>query len=85
MRVDKRYPQFGTHNIFMAGEYRQYFDQIFQHLALPDAPCFYVHTPVNVDPSLAPEGQDTVMVAVPVGHTSDGASQGWTAIQNRTR
>ena len=38
-----------------------------------------------MDPSLAPEGQDTLMVVVPVGHISDVAPQDWVAIQKRAR
>ena len=38
-----------------------------------------------MDPSLAPEGQDTLMVVVPVGHIDEADPQDWVAIQNRAR
>jgi phytoene dehydrogenase-like protein len=69
----------------MAGDYRQSFDPIFRDLTLPDDPSFYVHAPARVDASLAPEGQDTLMVAVPIGHINDAAPQDWGAIQTRAR
>jgi phytoene desaturase len=75
--LDKRFPQLGPHNLFLAGDYRQSFDPIFNDLTLPDDPSFYVHAPVSVDPSLAPEGGDTLMVALPVGHINEAAPQDW--------
>jgi phytoene desaturase len=83
--LDKQYPQFGPHNLFLAGDYRGSFDQIFQDLTLPDDPSFYVHAPVRVDPALAPEGQDTLTAAIPVGHINSAAPQDWAAIQTRAR
>ena len=83
--VDKQYPQLRVHNNFLGGDYRRSFDRIFKDLTLPDTPSFYLHAPVRVDPSLAPEGQDTLMVVVPVGHINDAAPQNWPAIQKRAR
>jgi phytoene desaturase (3,4-didehydrolycopene-forming) len=83
--VDKQYPQLGPHNLFLAGDYRKSFDRILRDLTLPDEPSFYLHAPVRVDPSLAPEGQDTLMVVVPVGHINDAAPQDWSALQKRAR
>jgi len=81
--LDKQYPQLGTHELFIASDFRQSLNHIFQDLTLPDEPNFYVHAPVRVDPSLAPEGQDTLTVVVPVGHIDDAAPQDWSAIQKR--
>ena len=83
--LDKQYPQLNTHNAFLSTRYRQGFDQVLNDLTLPDRPSFYAHTPVRVDPSLAPEGQDSLMVVVPVGHIDDAAPQDWNAIQKRAR
>jgi phytoene desaturase len=83
--VDKQYPQFGPHNLFLADDYRQSLDRVLKDHTLPDEPTFYMHTPVSIDPSLAPEGQDTLVVVVPVGHMNDAAPQDWTAIQKRAR
>ncbi len=83
--VDKQYPQFGSHNLFIASDFRQSLNHIFQDLTLPDEPSFYVHAPTRVDSSLAPKGQDTLTVVVPVGHIDDAAPQDWEAIRKRAR
>ncbi len=83
--VDKQCPQLETHNLFLAGDYRRSFDPIFKDLTVPEDPNFYVHAPARVDPSSAPKGQDTLMVAIPVGHINDAAPQDWDVIQKRTR
>jgi len=83
--VDKQYPQLGAHNIFLAGDYRGSFHSILRDHTLPDEPSFYLHAPVRMDPALAPEGQDTLMVVVPVGHIDETAPQDWSAVQKRAR
>lgn len=83
--VDQLYPQLGTHNIFLAGDYRASFDRIFKDQTLPDEPSFYVHAPARIDPTAAPTGQDTLMALVPVGHLDDAANQDWSALQARAR
>jgi phytoene desaturase len=83
--VAKQYPQFGSHNLFLGSDYRTSFERILKDLTLPEEPTFYMHTPVHMDPSMAPKGQDTLVVVVPVGHISDSAPQDWPAIQKRAR
>jgi phytoene desaturase len=83
--VDKVYPQLGTHNVFLADDYRTSFDRIFNDHLLPDQPSFYVHAPARTDPSAAPVGQDTLMVLVPAGHLDAGTLQNWDALQARAR
>jgi phytoene desaturase len=83
--VDKVYSQLGTHNVFLADDYRTSFDRIFHDHLLPDEPSFYVHAPARTDPSAAPFGQDTLMVLVPVGHLDSGTAQDWDALQARAR
>jgi phytoene desaturase len=83
--VSKRYPQFHPHNLFLAGDYCAGFDRIVRGLDLPEEASFYVHAPARIDPTLAPPGQDTLMVAVPVGHINPTAPQNWSAIQAKAR
>ena len=83
--VDKVYPQLGTHNVFLADEYRTSFERIFNDHLLPDEPSFYVHAPARIDPSAAPLGQDTLMVLVPAGHLDTHTTQDWDALQARAR
>jgi phytoene desaturase len=83
--LDKQYPQLGPHNLFLCGDYRQSFDQIFKKLGMPERPNFYIHAPVRMDPSMAPAGHDTWYVAVPVGHISSRSAQDWSAMQTHAR
>lgn len=83
--LDKQYPQLGSHNLFVSGDYRKSFNQIFNDLSLPDDPSIYLHTPVRVDPSRAPKGHDTIVVAVPVGYINDQAPQNWAALRDKAR
>jgi phytoene desaturase len=83
--IDRVYPQLGTHNVFLAGDYRASFDRIFNDHLIPDEPSFYVHAPARTDPSAAPHGEDTLMVLVPAGHLDAGVAQDWDALRARAR
>jgi len=83
--VDKMYPQIAHHNVFLGGDYKASFDQIFQDHDLPDVPSFYVHAPARTDPAAAPEGQDTFYVLVPVGHLDAASEQDWSERVKRAR
>lgn len=83
--VDKQYPQIAHHNVFLGGDYKASFDQIFNDHTLPEVPSFYVHAPARTDPAAAPKGQDTLYVLVPVGHLDARFAQDWDALVNRAR
>jgi phytoene desaturase (3,4-didehydrolycopene-forming) len=83
-------PSLSTHNIFLADDYRESFDSIFDHQQMPAQPSFYVNVPSRVDPSAAPNDKDAVVVLVPVGHLlgPDGAGldpQDWDAMVSKAR
>ncbi|KAI2632742.1 phytoene dehydrogenase [Xylaria nigripes] len=73
--LDRKIPELQTHNIFLADEYRESFDAIFDRQTLPLEPSFYVNVPSRIDPSAAPDGRDSIIALVPVGHLL--ASQGF--------
>jgi phytoene desaturase len=83
--VDKEYPQIGHHNVFLGGDYKASFDQIFEDHTLPDVPSFYVHAPARTDKAAAPQGQETLYVLVPVGHLDARSEQDWAALVDRAR
>jgi phytoene desaturase len=83
--VDRQYPQIAHHNVFLGGDYKASFDQIFEDHTLPEVPSFYVHAPARTDPAAAPAGQDTLYVLVPVGHLDARSEQDWDALVNRAR
>ncbi len=66
--MDKVIPELETHNVFLAKYYQNSFDDIFKRQLIPKEPSFYVNVPSRIDPSAAPEGKDSIVVLVPVGH-----------------
>ena len=66
--LDRTVPELDTHNIFLADDYRESFDDIFEKQTMPKQPSFYVNVPSRVDPSASPAGRDSVVVLVPIGH-----------------
>ncbi|KAI2617075.1 phytoene desaturase [Hypoxylon sp. NC1633] len=66
--LDRKIPELQTHNIFLADEYRESFDAIFDRQSLPKEPSFYINVPSRIDPSAAPESCDSVIALVPTGH-----------------
>ncbi|KAI0885979.1 phytoene desaturase [Annulohypoxylon maeteangense] len=91
--LDRKVPELQTHNIFLADEYRESFDAIFDRKELPKEPSFYVNVPSRVDPSAAPEGCDAIIVLVPTGHllqstnpkTGLPRNQDWPALISQAR
>ncbi|KAK6526736.1 hypothetical protein TWF281_009938 [Arthrobotrys megalospora] len=84
--------ELSAHNIFLAEDYRESFDDIFDELKMPDEPSFYVHAPARIDPTAAPEGKDSIVVLVPTGHLNEGGNgkglsgtDDWDRIVNRVR
>ena len=70
--MDKVIPELSTHNVFLASEFQDSFDDIFKRQMIPKEPSFYVNVPSRIDPSAAPEGKDSIVVLVPVGHLLKG-------------
>src|SRR5690349_1682851 len=83
--VDKEYPQIAHHNVFLGGDYKASFDEIFNDHTLPEVPSFYVHAPARTDKAAAPRGQETLYVLVPVGHLDARSKQDWESLINRAR
>lgn len=59
--------ELGIHNIYLAQQYRESFDEIFKDGQVPNEPSFYVNVPSRIDPSAAPNGGDTLVILVPCG------------------
>ncbi|SPJ74165.1 probable phytoene dehydrogenase AL-1 (carotenoid biosynthesis protein al-1) [Fusarium torulosum] len=77
--ASKIVPELNAHNIFLADEYQESFDSIFKEHLIPSHPSFYVNVPSRIDPSAAPDGKDSIVVLVPVGHLlsdSEGTHRG---------
>lgn len=77
-------PELQAHNVFLARDYQESFDAIFQRMTLPREPSFYVNVPSRIDPSAAPKGRDAVVVLVPIGHLTPD-SKNWPSIVDFAR
>lgn len=83
--LDKPYESLPPHTLFLAHDYRENFKSIIDDLGLPENPSLYIHTPARLDPSMAPQGEDTVIAIVPVGHMSENGEQDWAKIRDEAR
>ncbi len=92
--MDRVIPELHTHNVFLADDFAESFDDIFKRQQIPTEPSFYVNVPSRIDPSAAPEGRDSVVVLVPCGHLMEGeadrglnpqSSQDWEAMIAKAR
>jgi phytoene desaturase (3,4-didehydrolycopene-forming) len=72
--LSQQIPELKTHNIFLADEYRESFDSIFDRQSIPREPSFYVNVPSRIDPTAAPAGKDSIVVLVPVGHLHNSST-----------
>jgi len=71
--------------LFIADDFRESFDALFDGRTIADEPSFYIHAPARVDPSMAPAGEDTLMVAFPIGHLVGDRSEDWPAIKKHCK
>ena len=62
------------HTLVLPTDWKPHFDAIFEEPAWPDDPAYYVHVPTKTDPTIAPEGHESVFVLVPLAPgLEDGA------------
>jgi phytoene desaturase len=73
--IDGRYDDVAHHTIFLADNYRQNLRDIEDLHRLTENPSFYVQNASVTDPTLAPRGQSTLYVLLPVTHEA-GAGEG---------
>ncbi len=66
--IDGVYDQVPHHSIYIAKNYEQNLDDIESGHVLSDDPSFYVQNASVTDPTLAPRGQSTLYMLVPVTH-----------------
>ena len=54
------------HNFYFAHKWDKHFDSIFKSPRWPENPSYYIYCPSKTDDTLAPDGNETVMLLVPV-------------------
>lgn len=83
--VDKKVSGLGPHTLFLSDNFRGNFEAIIHNRALPALPSLYVHAPTQLDPAMAPPGEDTLIGIVPVGHLDEREEQDWRQIRDQAR
>jgi phytoene desaturase len=64
--TNRRYSDFGHHEIIMAPQYQNFMQDVFDRKHLPDDFCLYLHRPTATDASLAPAGCESWYALAPV-------------------
>ena len=70
--VNRQYAQLKHHTIVMPPDYKKLLRQLFDEDGLPTDLAFYLHAPSKTDPSMAPDGCESLYVLVPVPHLGHG-------------
>jgi phytoene desaturase len=70
--VNRRYDNLRHHTIIMPEHYRKLIGDIFDGQGLPEDLALYLHVPTKTDPSMAPEGCESVYVLAPVPNLAHG-------------
>lgn len=83
--LDKFYPQLEHHNVFLSDNFREGLNRIMKDKTTGDDPCFYIHAPSRTDKGAAPDNQDTLSIAVAVGHIDKKRRQEWDKISEKIR
>ena len=71
------------HSIYFAQNYRKNVRELSESHVVSQDPSFYVHNPVHVDPSMAPQGKSGLYVLVPVANLDSGTD--WDAYKGTYR
>lgn len=64
--VKKKYPELLHHTLILSPRYRELVTDIFDNHVLPDDFSMYLHVPSKTDPSMAPEGCESIYILAPV-------------------
>lgn len=62
----KKYPELLHHTLILSPRYKELVKDIFDNHVLPDDFSMYLHVPSKTDPSMAPEGCESMYVLAPV-------------------
>lgn len=70
--VNRRYEHLRHHTILMPEKYRKLIHDIFDGQGMPEDLALYLHVPTKTDPSMAPEGCESLYVLAPVPNLAHG-------------
>lgn len=80
MGTKRQYPQLEHHTLILTERYKGLLQDIFGKKILPEDFSMYLHAPTRTDPSMAPEGGESMYVLVPVANQRSGLD--WSAIKD---
>lgn len=83
--MKRKMPELDVHNIFLAKNYKQSFDDIFVKHTLPNDPSIYIHVPSRIDPDAAPKDKETLVVLLPTGHLTPSNEDSVEELTQRAR
>ena len=72
--VRKKYPQLKHHTLILSERYKGLVTDIFDNKVLPDDFSMYLHIPSQTDPTMAPEGCESIYVLIPVPNLESGVN-----------
>jgi len=64
--LNRRLPMLQHHTFYFDPSWEKHFDSLFKIPAWPENPSFYINVPSRTDPTVAPEGGETLMLLVPI-------------------
>ena len=70
--VRKKYPKLKHHTLILSERYKGLVTDIFDNKVLPDDFSMYLHIPSQTDPSMAPDGCESMYVLIPVPNLESG-------------
>lgn len=73
--VTKKVKNVEHHNLYFSDNWKENFDEIYIKKTWPQDPSYYVNVPSKTDPSVAPNGCETMMFLVPVPSGIDDNDQ----------
>lgn len=79
MGTKRQYPQLEHHTLILTERYEGLLRDIFAKKILPEDFSMYLHAPTRTDPSMAPEGGESMYVLVPVANQKSGLD--WSSIK----
>jgi phytoene desaturase len=75
----KQYPDLEHHTLILSERYKGLLKDIFDKKILPDDFSMYLHVPTRTDPSMAPQGSESMYVLIPVANNQSGLD--WNSIK----
>ena len=72
--VRKKYTQLKHHTLILSERYKGFVTDIFDNKVLPDDFSMYLHIPSQTDPTMAPEGCESIYVLIPVPNLESGVN-----------